>query len=272
MISDLDEAIKQLLIKKGGLDPTEVDICFEMPDREWSASISKPTINVYLYDIQENHELRNNEWTAGRNNNGMATKRKPPVRVDLSYLITVWTNDVTDQHRLLGHLLATLFRYHELPEELLQGSLREVQWPIKASTAQPDGVLRNSADFWSALDNQLKPSINYVVTIPVDLDVTLTAPVVKTKTLEFKGSNRMAPEDFVQISGFVRYKGKPDQGIANAMVLVKELQMTASADESGKYIFTKLSPGSYTFQVSAPGEKKREIQVAVPSASYDIEL
>ena len=48
MITDLDETIKQLLIQKGALEPAEVDISFETPKREWSASISKPTVNLYL--------------------------------------------------------------------------------------------------------------------------------------------------------------------------------------------------------------------------------
>jgi hypothetical protein len=62
MIIDLDETIKQIMIKKGAVDPVEVDISFETPKREWSASISKPTINLYLYDMRENHELRGTEW------------------------------------------------------------------------------------------------------------------------------------------------------------------------------------------------------------------
>jgi hypothetical protein len=48
MISYLDETIRQLLTKKGKLDPTEVDIVFEMPDREWSGKITKPTVNDYM--------------------------------------------------------------------------------------------------------------------------------------------------------------------------------------------------------------------------------
>ena len=62
MITDLDETIKQLLIKKGAFDPAEVDIGFRTPDREWSASISKPTVVFNLYDIRENHQLRSTEW------------------------------------------------------------------------------------------------------------------------------------------------------------------------------------------------------------------
>lgn len=271
MINDLDETIKQLLIKKGGLNSGEVDIVFDMPDREWSATISKPTVNVYLYDIHENRELRDNEWTV-THNNGVATRRKNPVRIDLSYLVTVWTNDIADQHRLLGHILATLFRFNEFPEDVLKGSLMATEWSIRTQTAQPDGVLRNTSDFWSALDNQLKPSINYVVTLPMDLDMALSAPEVKTKVFKFRGGNGDSPEEMVQISGIVHRKGKPDQAVPDATVLVKELQMTANTDENGKYAFRKLVLGSYTFEISPPGEEKRQVAVKVPSTSYDIEL
>jgi len=271
MISDLDETLKQLLIKKGGLDPTEVDISFDMPDREWSASISKPTINLYLYDIHENKDLRNNQW-AVTSNSGFATRTKPPIRVDLSYLITVWTNDAADQHRLLGHLLATLFRYQELPSDLLQGILKQISYSILTVTAQEDGILRNAADFWGALDNQLKPSINYIVTIPVETDLALTAPIVYTKLVEVKVPDTDIVEEIVQISGKVFHKGKPDQVITDASVIVKELQMTTNTDDEGKYTLPKLFSGSYTFEISAPGKKKREFNIAVPSTSYDIEI
>lgn len=271
MISDLDETIRQLLMKKGHLDPSEVDISFDMPDREWSASISKPTVNVYLYDIHENRELRDNDWTV-TSQNGVATRRKNPVRVDISYLITAWTNDTADQHRLLGHLLSTLFHHKEFPEDVLAGNLVGMDWPIRTQTAQADGVLRNTSDFWSALDNQLKPSINFVVTLPIDPDMALTATEVRTRVFKFDGTEGGYSEEAVQISGIVRRKGKADEVIPEAMVLVKELQMTATTDPDGKYAFNKLTFGSYTFEVAPPGEKKREVAVAVPSPDYDIEV
>jgi len=271
MISDLDETIKQLLIKEGKLNPAEIDIVFDMPNRDWSGKITKPTVNIYLYDIHENRDLRSNDW-AVVHNNGRASKTKPPVRVDLSYLVTVWTNDMSDQHRLLGHILATLSRYQEIPQELLHGNLANTIYPIPAMTAQPDGVLRNSADFWSALDNQLKPSISYVVTIPVDLSIVLEAPEVKTTVFRFRGDAGQGPEDQVQISGTVHRKGRPEDVVPEAIVLVKELQMTATSDEEGQFVFSKLALGSYTFEVSVPGEKKQELTVTIPSAKYDIEL
>lgn len=272
MINDLDESIKQLLIKKGALNSTEVNISFEAPSRDWATSQSKPAINIYLYDIHENHELRSYEWTVERNNNRTATKKKAPLRVAFSYLVTVWAKDMGDEHRLLGHLMAVLCRHHFLPEDILQGALKGLEYPVHASAAQPDGLVKNPADFWSALDNQLKPSINYVVTLPMDLDITLTAPVVSTKTIEVKEAGKEEVEEIVQIGGIVHEKAKPEAGITNAMVVVKERGMTEKTDDEGHYSFAKLEKGEYTFQVSAPGWTVKEIRMVVPSDDYNIEL
>lgn len=271
MISDLDETIKKILVEKGKLDPAEVDISFETPKREWSSSISKPTVNLYLYDIRENHELRGTEWFIERDENGIATRKKNPSRVDMSYLITVWTNDISDEHRLLWHVLLTLFRYPELPDEALSGQLASQAYRYKTTTAQPDGLLNNPADFWSAMDNELKASINYVVTLPLDLDTLFTAPIVKTKTIEFKPPDT-EPERLVQVVGTVHEAGKPDQGIPNARVVAREARMTAETDDQGRYSFHKLPEGKHTFQVLVSGKKVQEIPITVPSANYDIEV
>jgi len=271
MISDLDETIKQLLTKKGALDPAEVDIKFETPDREWSASVSKPTINVYLYDIRENLQLRGTEWTITKDTNGNATRKKNPSRIDFAYLITVWTSDIVDEHRLLWHVLQTLFRYRKLPDDVMSGQLLEQIYPIKTHAAQPDGLFNNPADFWSAMDNKIKPSINYVVTLPLDADIAFTAPEVKTKILEVKPPDTDV-ERLVQVTGKVHEAGKPTQVIAEAKVVAKEAGMTAVTDEEGHYSFLKLATGEHTFQVLVSGKKVQETSVIVPSASYNLEV
>jgi hypothetical protein len=271
MISELDETIKQLLIKKGEIDPAAVDIQFKTPNREWSASISKPTINLYLYDIRENHLLRGTEFSISRDDNGKATKKKNPNRVDLSYLITVWTSDIVDEHHLLWNVLVTLFRYPELPGDVITGRLLEQEYTIKTATAQPDGLFNNPADFWSALDNEIKPSINYVVTVPLDLATSFTAPVVSAKMIEFKPPDT-EPERLVQITGIVHEAGKPARGIPEARILAREARMTAVTDAQGRYFFPKLPPGKHTFQVLVAGKKVREKAVTVPGTSYDLEV
>jgi hypothetical protein len=271
MISDLDESIKELLIKQGLLDPAEIDIKFEMPNREWSASISKPTVNIYLYDIRENHQLRGTEWMLTKDENGKATRKKTPSRIDIAYLITVWTSDIADEHRLLYQVLLTLFRYPELPEEVLSGQLIGQSCPIKVATAQPDGLFNNPADFWSALDNEIKPSINYVVTLPLDTEIAFTAPIVTTKIIDYKKPDAEV-ERLVQVAGIVHEAGKPTQVIPKARVVAKEAGMTTVTDEQGKYSFSKITEGKYTFQVLVSDKKVYEASVTIPGASYDLEV
>jgi len=271
MISDLDESIKELLTKQGYLDPAEVDIKFEMPNREWSASISKPTVNLYLYDIRENYQLRGTEWTVTKDENGKATRKKNPSRVDIAYIITVWANDIADEHRLLWNVLLTLFRYSELPENVLSGRLVGQYYPFKAVTAQPDGLFKNPADFWSSLDNEIKPSINYVVTLPLDTEIAFTAPVVTTKIIDYKPPEADA-ERLVQVAGTVYKAGKPAQYISEAKVVAKEAGMTALTDDQGRYSFPKITAGKHTFQVLVSGKKAQEASVIVPDDNYDLEV
>ncbi len=48
MLSDLDESLRQLLIRRGDLTPAAVDISFDIPTRDWSTPVTKPTVNLYL--------------------------------------------------------------------------------------------------------------------------------------------------------------------------------------------------------------------------------
>ena len=271
MINDLDEAIKKLLITKGAMEPSQIDIKFEVPDREWSASISKPTVNIYLYDIRENHQLRGTEWAITKNKDGNTSRKKNPSRVDISYLITVWAKDAADEHRLLWRVMSTLFRYSEIPEDLLFGDLSEHNIPIKTSTAQPDGLFNNPSDFWSALDNKIKASINYVVTLPLDTELAFTAPMVRTKTIDIKPPNTET-ERIIQIAGLIYKNGKLGQSLNEARVLAKEAEMTAVIDDKGSYTFPNIHAGKHTFQVVVAGKIIKDIVVTVPSDNYDLEI
>ncbi|MBN1191132.1 MAG: DUF4255 domain-containing protein [Dehalococcoidales bacterium] len=274
MIKDLDETIKQLLVKKGQLNHGEVDIKFETPDREWSASLSRPTVNLYLYDIRENHELRGVEWIIEKNGNNTATRRKNARRINLSYLVTVWTNNVDDQHGLLWRVLCTLMRHSSIPRDLLIGKLAEQEYTILTHTAQPDGLFSNPADFWAALDNEIKPSFNYVVTLPMDPEMAFTSALARTSSLSVNrpDAEDSEPETLIAISGRVFRKGQPDNAIPGAVVAAREANMTAATNEKGQYIFKRIPSGKQTLQVTLPGEKPRSFTVTVPDKNYDIEI
>ncbi|HYT16557.1 MAG TPA: DUF4255 domain-containing protein [Burkholderiales bacterium] len=166
MIQDIDDTVKELLVQKVPIYTSAVDIKFEMPTRDWATGVSKPTINVFLYDVRENHELRNNQRYLARGG-AVATERRAPTRVDFTYLITAWTADVSDEHQLLGRVLTALLRYPLLPDEVLKGAMQTQPLPLQAWIAQPERT-PNSWDFWGSLDGRLKAGISYVVTASLE--------------------------------------------------------------------------------------------------------
>lgn len=272
MITDLDETIKKILTDMGKIDHGEIDISFDPPDRDWSATLgNKPTVNLYLYDIRENHELRGTEWYVEKNANNTATKRKNAKRINLSYMVTVWTKNTDDQHSLLWRVLHTLIRYPIIPPELLMGTLKEQEYPVITSAAQPDGLFGNPADFWAALDNQIKPSFNYVITLPMDLDIAFTSAVARTRKLSTKRPDTEA-EEMTGISGVVHLKGKPESIIANATIVAKEAGMSCKTNDQGQYAFSRIPGGKQTLEVLIPDKPVKTIEIVVPGPGYDLEI
>jgi hypothetical protein len=194
VIQDADNSLKALLVQKVPIDITAIDIRFEIPTKEWSATVTKPTINLFLYDVRENHELRSQQrllsavtGTAGSGAAGSGTDSGPPVRMDLCYMITVWTADVSDEHQLLGSLLTTLLRFPILPPEVLSGSMATQPFPLRAWIAQPERT-PNPWDFWGNVEHRMKAGLNFTVTVAVqpfaDATVQLvTQPVVTIQPL-----------------------------------------------------------------------------------------
>ena len=199
VIDDLDRTVEELL--KRELSPAlveQVAISFAAPDSEFPPSaVTLPAIDLFLYDIRENLELRRTGWIVEHNGDGTATKKLVPVRVDCSYLITAWasessTSRALDEHRLLSEVMRVLIRHPVIPEVLLQGSLKGQEPPLPSSTLQP-GRLQSVAEFWQALGGKPKAALNYTVTIGVVPDQVLETEVpVTDKTLKFR------PEEIAQ--------------------------------------------------------------------------
>jgi hypothetical protein len=195
MIDDLDRTVQELLTRE--LSPTlveQVDISFAAPDSEFPpSSVTLPAVDLFLYDVRENMELRDTQWILDRKNDGTATRTRSPVRVDCSYLITAWSSESSttralDEHRLLSEVMKVLLRHPTLPEVLLQGTLKGQEPPLPATTLQP-GRLQSVGEFWQALGGKPKAALNYTVTIGVVPDRTIETelPVID-KRLAFSPS------------------------------------------------------------------------------------
>src|SRR3984893_12910209 len=168
MIDDVDEAIRTL-IRQEALNGTSVEVVFDAPTKEWSSRRNSPTLDVYLYDIREDLRRREDGVIDVHNEGGRITgRRRPPRYFKLSYLVTAWTQRPEDEHRLLSAVLACFVRHDKLPTEVLQGSLADQALPVRVTVALPPPEDRALSDVWSAMGGELKPSLDLVITLPVD--------------------------------------------------------------------------------------------------------
>jgi len=190
MIGDLDSTLQELLARELPGDLVDqVTISFATPDDEFPpTSVTLPAIDLFLYDVRENRELRTNEWQIERHSDGRITRQRPAVRVECSYLITAWAskhsnNPAQDEHYLLGEVMKVLLRHPTIPAVLLQGSLAGQEPPLPAITLQP-GRLQSLGEFWQALGGKPKAALNYTVTIGVDVHKPVEAgPPVTDKRI-----------------------------------------------------------------------------------------
>ena len=186
MIHDVDEALRKLVLEYA-VNGSGAEVSFEAPTKDWAARRNTPTVNVYLYDVREDLERRQVEWEEVRDDSGrVSSRRPPPRRYKLSYLVTCWTQRPEDEHRLLSTLLATFLRYETVPREALGGTLQEIPQHTFISIALPPPKDRSLADVWSALGGELKPSLDLVVTAPFDSQREMEAgpPVLEEPRFE----------------------------------------------------------------------------------------
>jgi Pvc16 N-terminal domain len=191
VISEVDSALRTL-VEREAIGRGDVEVVFDAPTREWAGRRNSPTIDVYLYDIREDMRRRErgllNEYD---DRVRVIARHLPPRHFKLSYLVTAWTQRPEDEHRLLSALLSCFLRFDALPEDTLTGSLAELALPVPVTVALPPPEDRAFADVWSALGGELKPSIDLVVSAPVDTGQRYETgpPVMEPPRVRIGGSN-----------------------------------------------------------------------------------
>ncbi|MET7451734.1 DUF4255 domain-containing protein [Streptomyces sp. NPDC005574] len=166
MIHEVDEVLKGLL-SGGALAGSGIDVALDAPTRDWAARRNAPTINAYLYDIREDVKRRQRGHMSVRDDRDVIVKRRQPPRwFRLSYLVTAWTKQPQDEHRLLSAVLATLIPRELIAPSELPGALGALGLTMPVSVAGIQTESRSLAEIWSALGGELKPSLDLVVTAP----------------------------------------------------------------------------------------------------------
>ena len=191
MIDDLDRTLEALLTRE--LPPglmEQVTVTFAAPNDQFPpASVALPAVDLFLYDVRENRELRRVEPRVERHG-GVVVQTPPPVRIDCSYLVTAWVADgassALDEHRLLGEVMRVLLRHSTLPDAVLQGALAEQEIPPPTSSLQ-QGHLQNLAEFWQALGGKPRAALNYTVTLALQVGLPVElGPPVSERTLRLR--------------------------------------------------------------------------------------
>jgi len=313
-------AVCCLLYAVGHLIRDEVSVRFDLPVKHWVESLVHPTLNFYLFDIRENTDLRHTDWLPPQVNGGKVTKRMPPRRFDLRFMVSAIADDVETEHQLLWWTLRTLLQHPELPpkdwktewkglsQEVI-AQLESLEAPLPTRIGDKEDSAR-LLDIWSALDAPPRPALVYIVTVPMDLDVTQDTPLVFTRTLRYRDTVDEAPADeWHHIAGTVTKDGKPITGAlvkverqtvqknAKRKKVVGEIdaftdavkviekepsnngdsygfiqkEISCRTDALGRYVIQSLPSGEVTLQVWFEG-KVYTRKVVVPGLSYDIEL
>lgn len=166
MLHLLDESLESFLRQVVPLPAREVDVAFDAPDADWAAGLSRPTVNLYLWDVRLNTGERDLGMEEVTDSNGRKQRRSPRPRVDCRFLVTAWTTEVRDEHALLGRVLIALLNHTEIEAQYLEAALATLT-PLPAIELRAGSASENP-DFWSALGGQLKPALDAVITLTVD--------------------------------------------------------------------------------------------------------
>jgi hypothetical protein len=287
MIADLDETIRKLLQQELPIKNGEIEIKFDQPKREWSARLNRPTVNLFLYDLRENPVLRQHGWEQiagngnGRGDNQLAHLKRTPFRVDCFYMLTTWASDPEDEHRLLSSTLLALSRFPVLPADRLMGSLKKQPFEVPARLANHDR-LTNPAEVWSSLDNEMRPSISYIITLALDPWAEITAPLVRTLTMR-SGQAIGIPElpslqtdtvlERVDLGGTVQ-SAKSGDPLPGIQVAIKGTGLFTTTDTSGRFRLGSLPPGEYILIAWPEEGRPLEKAITLPGdgRAYDLQL
>ena len=177
MLDDLDRTLREVI---GGqvADLPPDHLHFEPPDGDFTPAV--PAVNLFLYDVRENRELRATDWQVDRPGNGQVVKTRAPRRVDCSYLITAWAGDPLSEHLLLGRVLRALLRSPVIGGAAPQGALAGQSLPT--SILQPS-LLQGIGEFWQAIGNKPRAAVHFTVTIAVDTAQPVSAPEVREPSI-----------------------------------------------------------------------------------------
>jgi hypothetical protein len=191
MLHLIDDALEAFLRHEFG-GGKGFDVSFALPDKEWAAGLSRPTLNLYLAKVNPGPP----EACSGVEffeENGVSRRRLALPRVAFTYFATAWVSEVRDEHRLLGSVLAAVARTRTLDGDHLPEALRDTG---PAPTVRLDNTVPEPGDLWPAIGGRCHPALALLVTAAVDTGQSEeTAPTPTDLGLAVTDRNRPGRRD-----------------------------------------------------------------------------
>lgn len=155
---DLNKNLKEALEKYVHKD---IKIRFDIPDKDHPPN--EPTLCVFLYDIQEDLEMRHGQPRQYQAGSGQLENRY--VNVRCCYLITYWEKiESTVAH---GPNSQSLIVMNQVLNALL--NIKTTMQSYFSRVIEPSEHLAGLGNFWQSLGNKPRLCLNYAVTIPIQL-------------------------------------------------------------------------------------------------------
>ncbi len=187
----IDESLEAYIRAEVPLAAGDVDVSFDRPDKEWGSAVTRPTVNVFLWDVRRN----SGEQEAGLGTqqvNGRTVRTAVLPRVDCRYLVTTWAGDIRTEHQLLGSVLGALLRNTVMSVAHLSNGFSLLRPLPVIAVARFDGS--DNADFWTAIGGELRPAVDMTLTATFDTAISEEAgPPVRTVEI---GTGRLGEQEY----------------------------------------------------------------------------
>lgn len=281
MIKKIDTLLKNFLFNElEEPDSSELDFSFTLPNKEWSGNISQDMISIYLLDIKENLQLRNNEWKRSYTEDDKVQNTKPPVSMDLYYVISIYAKDgdVEEEHELFTHILTAFYNFFSLEKIYLSAESLELSKNIDMEMFPKIYMDDNLGfQFWSAIDQSAKPIICLKITANLELGVYLESALVKTKEISYS----VLTQSLSRLSARVVFKSAEVTVPLNlALVELKDgdakVIITTRSNALGLFNLEGISEVAESLEISLEGYLNKSILlediVNISSKQLNIEL
>ncbi|MDP9765960.1 DUF4255 domain-containing protein [Deinococcus enclensis] len=179
MIADVQDALRELLYTEARLPRDALDIRFATPTSSWVSSLTRPTLNFFLFDLHENAALRSMEFHS-MPLPGQVSRTLAPRRIDLKYLVTVFFKSQVeelgrDEWNVLWRVLGALLRQEEWDTAHVPAAVRALDLDLRGVVSNAPNQTNYS--LFSSLGLPVRPHLTYALTVPLDLNVTNQSPL-----------------------------------------------------------------------------------------------